>query len=104
MRLFTWSRFGMASACVALGLGARADAGDLFFHRSHGDCGAGCNTEVVKLPAQQITVETVRPRVVVNETRCEDHVRLGRPLMMGFAPPVMAAPMVATIYAPAPMA
>ena len=91
----SWSssaRRGLVVLSLSLVVTAQAEAGD-WFRRGHGDC----NKEVVRLPAQEIRVETSRPRVIVSETRHE-HVRVGRAL-----PSVPIAPMgpvVATFFAP----
>jgi hypothetical protein len=74
----------LLSGLLLWGLGARSSAGDLFGK------GADCNSQVVQLPAQQIVVETARPRVVVHETKLAKGVRV--------APDV--APFVATFYTP----
>jgi hypothetical protein len=100
------ARAPLAGLVLLLGLVLPARAGDLL-RRCFPDCGSPCNTEVIKLPAQQITVETARPQVVVNETR----VVHAKPRRVAAAPaPVMAAPlafapspMVATIFTPMAM-
>src|SRR5262249_5415678 len=52
-------------ACLVLsGLPPKVLAGDLFRK-----CTPDCNAQVIQLPAQQVIVETARPKVVVQETR-----------------------------------
>jgi hypothetical protein len=82
-RASSWLRIG-AGVALLVGLVPRAGAWDLF-HRSHGDC----NAQTVQIPAQQVVVETSRPRVVVQDTR---------PLRVSAAPA-----MVASFFVPMPM-
>jgi hypothetical protein len=77
-----WLRAGALSALL-VGIGTRAEAWDLL-HR----CPSNCPSQTVQIPAQNITVETVAPRVVVQQTR---------------ALAVVPAPMVASFYVPAPV-
>jgi len=71
-------------------LWSSASGGDFFGHRCKKDCDTGCNAQVVKLPPQQIAVESVQPRVVVRESR----------LQVAPAFQVAPAPVVATIFTP----
>jgi hypothetical protein len=85
---------------VLLGLVPAARAGDLF-HRCQPDCGAGCSTEVIKIPGHQVVVETARPQVVVNETRT-----VSRPhhrFVTAVAPPPVQAVAPMQAFAPAPV-
>jgi hypothetical protein len=81
-----WLRVG-AGFALFLGLTGRAGAWDLFHRCFHG----GCAAQTVQIPAQQVVVETARPRVIVQETR---------PLRVA---PVAAAPVVASFYMPMPL-
>jgi hypothetical protein len=72
---------------VLLGLGPRAVAGDLF----HKSCAPDCNAQVIQLPAQDVVVETTRPRVVVQETK---------PLKRARAVAIEPTPFVATFFMP----
>jgi hypothetical protein len=68
----------------------------------HADCPA--DQTVVRVPAQEIRVETTRPRVVVNEVAAGPRLRHGA-VMAGYPMPLMyAQPYVATIYAPMALA
>src|SRR5207249_4948418 len=93
------SRIGMVGMTLLLALALRSDAG--WFHRCHsGDC---VQQDVVRLPAQEVRVETTRPRVIVHETAVTERVRHGRALV-GVQPavPFLAtpAPVVATFFTP----
>lgn len=87
---------GIALALPALFL-ARLEANDgilrrIHHHHSHA---SDENTSVVRLPAQNIRIETTKPRVVVNEISAPHRGR-------GFFSPnaVVAAPIVGTFLAP----
>ena len=93
MRLRFASALGMLLA-IGIAPGALANDGILArLHRhGHGDCEA--NASVVHLPAQQIRIETSRPRVIVNEFS-------GTPRGRGYFPghafaPLAGGPFVAT--------
>jgi hypothetical protein len=87
MRCFPLGRLVLLTFACLFGLGGPVRAGDFFRRLCHKDC----NTEVVNLPAQQVVVETSRPRVIMQETVRTHQVG------------VAAAPFVATIYAPMAM-
>jgi hypothetical protein len=91
-RLFTGGVVGVA---LLLALGWRADAG--WFRKCiHGDC---AQQDVVRLPAQEIRVETTRPRVIVHETAVRERVHGGR-AVAPVVPFMAAPPVVATFYTP----
>jgi hypothetical protein len=69
------------------GAGTFAHAGD-FFPCKAKVCDTDSNTQVIKLPPQHISVETVQPRVVVRDNR----------MLTGQF--YQSAPMVATIFTP----
>ncbi len=96
---FRVARALVATPLVLFGLALPARAGDLF----HRPCGGGCSTEVIKVPGNEIVVETARPQVIVNETRVvrPRHVRAHAVAPVAPVAPLMAAPpMVATIFTP----
>ncbi|MBI1916604.1 MAG: hypothetical protein HYS12_17995 [Planctomycetes bacterium] len=80
-------RVAVAGILFLLGLSTRVEAGPFFHKCCQSDC---CNAEVVKLPAQQVTVEATRPQVTVHE-RVARYSRVAAPV----------APVVATVYTPA---
>jgi len=82
-----------AGLSLLVGLGARAEAGELF-RKCFGDCGSSCGSQVIQLPSQQVVVETSRPRVVVEETRVEKPLRVSR---------VAATPVVGSFFMPMPL-
>lgn len=73
----------------------RGEASGGLFSRHHGDCDAHTNT--VKLPAQNIRIETSRPRVIVQDV---SGPRLRHQTFVPVAPFVQAQPIVATFLAP----
>jgi hypothetical protein len=93
-------RVFLAGMMLSCGPASYTRAGD-FFRKCAPD--SDCNTEVVKIPGHQIVVETARPQVVVNEARVAKPRKVvtttvQAPVMT--AAPMMAAPMVATIFTP----
>lgn len=89
---------GFTFSALALIAGSRGEAsGGLFSRHCHHDhCDAQQST--VRLPAQQIRIETAAPRVVVQETRHHRHnfgVGVGVPFV-----PVVGQPIVATFFTP----
>jgi hypothetical protein len=87
MRYQMFALAAPAGLLSVLMLGATAHGGDLFCPRFK-SCDAGCNTQTIKLPPQQITVESVQPKVAVRDTR----------LTVGQA--IAVPPVVATIFTP----
>ena len=104
MHLKLTSGFGLAVALTIWASNSSTAVGDGIFpfhlHQGHGqqgDCEA--KQTVVRLPAQEIRVETAAPRVVVGAAAVGHHrVRGYAPLAAGFVPfaPVAAGPFVAT--------
>jgi hypothetical protein len=89
------SSFLLVGAGLALlGLGTRAEAGELF-RKFSGHCDSSCGSQTIQLPAQKVVVETARPRVVVEETRVRERLpRVAR---------VEAPPTVASFFVPMPL-
>jgi hypothetical protein len=89
---------GLVLALPVLITSMRVEADDLFprLHH-HRDCAA--DQTVVKLPAQEIRVETMRPRVVVNEVAPSHRMRGFFPQGQAVMPmvPMMHGPLVATV-------
>ncbi len=85
---------GVVLALPVLVLGTRLEADGILKRHHHADSSAA-EQSVVRLPAQEIRIETTKPRVIVNQG---SSARL-----RGFLPPgqaFVAAPMVGTIVAP----
>lgn len=87
---------GVVFALPIVLLGTRADADGLLKRHHHQQDNGAADQTVVRLPAQEIRVETTRPRVTVHQSVAPARFR-------GYYPagqPFMAAPFVATIVAP----
>jgi hypothetical protein len=105
MRCKHVSAIGLLLALPVLCAGLRVDAGGPLC--GHADCPSQDTT--VRLPAQEIRIETSRPRVVVNEVQTIGRARHGfayaAGFPMGYGPAFMpmpaGQPFVASFYVPA---
>jgi hypothetical protein len=86
LRASSWLRVFVASALL-LGLVTRAEA----WHILHRCRDSACASQTVQIPAQQVVVETARPRVVVRDTR---------PI---YGTALAAPPVVASFFVPMPL-
>ncbi len=87
---------GVSLLLVVVAFSLKAEASGGLFSRHHGDCDA--NHSVVRLPAQQIRVETARPRIVVQESHFASRGRFA--FGASGVPFVPTGPIVASFLVP----